>query len=217
MSIATKCTCGYSIGGFCTSSIIECKNLIKPMSNNQLPADVQERIKADAEAYIKSYPDEGTEWAAYIAGATAEARHIAPMANALDQIAQAPVPANEREMLSWIETARALCDTTLQQWKGEGKDEQQRAKDGLMRLMLSGIEEVSKDAESAKAYLKEEGVEMGELEDNVKFVAWLVELSKLLHEAAAGQPVKINSTEARKWYDDGATPYQTFRETWNME
>lgn len=121
MSIATKCTCGYSINGFCTSSIIECKNLIKPMSNNQLPADVQERIKADAEAYIKSYPDEGTEWAAYIAGATAEARHIAPMANALDQIAQAPVPANEREMLSWIETARALCDTTLQQWKGEGE------------------------------------------------------------------------------------------------
>lgn len=92
------------------------------MSNNQLPADVQERIKADAEAYIKSYPDEGTEWAAYIAGATAEARHIAPMANALDQIAQAPVPANEREMLSWIETARALCDTTLQQWKGDGKE-----------------------------------------------------------------------------------------------
>jgi hypothetical protein len=99
---------------------------------------------------------------------------------------------------------------------GEG-EKTENAKEGIVRLILSNAAEVSKDAESAKEYLRNEGVDVTKLADDAKFVAWLAELSKLLHEAAQGQPIKINQEEARKWYDDGCTPYQCFRETWNME
>lgn len=37
--------------------------------------------------------------------------------DALEEIANSPVPANEREMQSWIETARTLVSSTLEQWK----------------------------------------------------------------------------------------------------
>lgn len=99
--------------------------------SDKLPAD---RIKEDAERYANpmvwvNQNPKGEEQlfyeyiasTSYIAGATAEANLIAPMANVLDQIAQAPTPTNEREMLSWIETARKLCEDTLQRWK-EGKE-----------------------------------------------------------------------------------------------
>jgi hypothetical protein len=99
---------------------------------------------------------------------------------------------------------------------GEG-EKAENAKEGVVRLILSNLAEVSKDAESAKEYLRNEGVDMTKLEDDAKFVKWLAELSKYLHEASSGQPVKINQVEARKWYDDGMTAYQCFRETWNME
>lgn len=90
-------------------------------------------------------------------------------------------------------------------------------KEGLIRLMLANAEEVSKNIETARAYLESEGVDMGNLKEDVKFVTWLAELAKLLHGAADGQPIKINHDEARKWFDDGMTAYQCFRETWNME
>lgn len=98
-----------------------------------------------------------------------------------------------------------------------GEGEKPTARDQLINLCHSLAEEVGKDAETAKAYLESEGIDMAKLEENTRFVTWLAELSKLLHEAASGEPVKINQVEARKWFDDGFTPYQCFRETWNME
>jgi hypothetical protein len=78
-------------------------------------------------------------------------------------------------------------------------------------------DEVAKDADTAEAYLRKEGVDVEKVKEDAKFIAWLAELAALLHGAAQGQPIKINQAEARKWYDDGMTAYQCFRETWNME
>lgn len=44
------------------------------------------------------------------------------MADALEFIANSPVSANEREMVSWILTARALAVEQLQQFKDGGKE-----------------------------------------------------------------------------------------------
>lgn len=44
--------------------------------NTQLPVEVVKEIHANADAYINSYPDEGTEWGAYISGATAYATQL---------------------------------------------------------------------------------------------------------------------------------------------
>lgn len=44
--------------------------------NTQLPKEVVKEIHANADAYINSYPDEGTEWGAYISGATAYATQL---------------------------------------------------------------------------------------------------------------------------------------------
>jgi hypothetical protein len=40
------------------------------MANTQLPAEVVTEIHAKADVYIASSEDEGTEWAAYVNGAT---------------------------------------------------------------------------------------------------------------------------------------------------
>jgi hypothetical protein len=112
-----------------------------------------------------------------------------------------------------LRTCKKVASKAL---SGEG-EKTENAKEGIVRVILANAAEVSKDAESAKEYLLNEGVDIAKLADNAKFVTWLAELSKLLHEASQGQPVKINQDEARKWFDDGMTPYQCFRETWNME
>lgn len=48
---------------------------------------------------------------------------------------------------------------------------------------------------------------------------WKAELIKVTARAAqkSEREIKINDNEAIKWYNDGLTPYQCFRETWNME
>lgn len=43
MAIATKCTCGYSITGVCTSSVKECRQLRK--ENTQLPPSIEVEIE----------------------------------------------------------------------------------------------------------------------------------------------------------------------------
>lgn len=56
---------------------------------------------------------------------SAEAAHALSqrMADALEAIANAPLPANENERLSWIYTARNLASENLQQFKdGKGKE-----------------------------------------------------------------------------------------------
>lgn len=52
-----------------------------------------------------------------------------------------------------------------------------------------------------------------------KFGIWLAQLYYITANETGLQPseIKINEQEARKWYDDGATPYQCFRETWSNE
>lgn len=53
----------------------------------------------------------------------------------------------------------------------------------------------------------------------VTFPVWLAELYYVTANAT-GLPateIKINEVAARKFYQDGFTPYYCFRETWNME
>lgn len=106
-------------------------------------------------------------------------------------------------------------NVAIQALSGEGKEVDTRDKIALICHALA--EEVAKDAGTAEEYLRKEGVDVDKVKEDAKFIAWLAELAALLHGAAQGQPIKINQEEARKWYDDGATPYQCFRETWNME
>lgn len=113
-----------------------------------------------------------------------------------------------------IASGKVLPQLIAQQaLSGEGE----KPSDKIAVLCHALAEEVGKDAETARAYLESEGVDMGKLEETARFITWLAELAKLLHEAADGQPIKINQEEARKWFCDGMTPYQCFRETWNME
>lgn len=109
MSLTPKCTCGHSISGVCISSIKECKN-IQP---TELPASVQERIKADAELFTK---DEGYQ-KAYFAGAMAEAESIQPVVLAAEKVAKLFAHKGEHQTCAICQLARAL-----QQWK-EGKEE----------------------------------------------------------------------------------------------
>lgn len=98
-----------------------------------------ERIKADAEAYANDrfgeyagnindfeYPAWKDCADIYIAGATAENNRAQPTIDTLEQIANSPMPANEREMASWIETARTLAVSALEQWKGTEKEVEQK-------------------------------------------------------------------------------------------
>lgn len=87
-------------------------------------------------------------------------------------------------------------------------------KKAFTRMVAAIAEHNSKDAETAKAYLKEEGIDVSE---DVKWVAWLAELYRVTREETKEPNVKINAEAAREWYDSGATPYQTFRETWGNE
>lgn len=89
----------------------------------EIPADVQERIKADAEIYTK---DEGYQ-KVYIAGATAERERAQVLVDALEAVKRlkelwlytgkvSPEHEGEAQALS----AMALqIETALQQWKGE--------------------------------------------------------------------------------------------------
>lgn len=79
MSIATKCTCGYSITGVCTSSVKECRQLRK--ENTQLPVEAKQKIWFEAEKYtegkVKAINEEHFNvYNAYIEGATAYATKL---------------------------------------------------------------------------------------------------------------------------------------------
>lgn len=52
-----------------------------------------------------------------------------------------------------------------------------------------------------------------------KFTTWLVELRRVTAAKTGLQSstIGINEAEARRFFNDGFTPYQCFRETWNME
>lgn len=84
------------------------------MSNNQLPADVQERIKADAEAkYPLNISHEGPQ-TSYIAGATAERERVKVLVDALTKIANPMKELDENGIYMKIVATEALS-----KWKGE--------------------------------------------------------------------------------------------------
>lgn len=102
----------------------------KPMSNNQLPADVQERIKADS---IKSYPipvkflDQVScmeRREGYIAGATAERERAQLLVDMLMNVRAfiAGATAGAMHPFTSLITLGKEVETVLQQWKGEGKE-----------------------------------------------------------------------------------------------
>lgn len=51
------------------------------------------------------------------------------------------------------------------------------------------------------------------------FEQWLIKLYNVVYEntGLSAYEVIINPAEAKKWYDDGFTPYQCFREVWGAE
>jgi hypothetical protein len=55
--------------------------------------------------------------------------------------------------------------------------------------------------------------------DDTTFNIWLAELYYITASETGLHPgeIKINQAEARKWFNDGFTPYYCFRETWNAE
>jgi len=57
------------------------------------------------------------------------------------------------------------------------------------------------------------------LTPEISFEDWLKELIKVTATeiGEAGDVIKINTDAAKQWYDDGFTPYQCFRETFNNE
>lgn len=114
---------------------------------------------------------------------------------------------------TWDVIAHNMISIANEALSGEGEKD----RNNIATICHALAEEVAKDADTAEAYLKKEGVDVAKIKENAKFIAWLAELAALLRGAAQGQPIKINQEEARKWYDDGMTAYQCFRETWNME
>lgn len=48
------------------------------------------------------------------------------------------------------------------------------------------------------------------------FESWLEQLQTITAEKT-GTNAKINQAEAKKWYSDGFTPYQCFRENWHSD
>lgn len=139
----------------------------------------------------------------------------------LEMISNAPVPANEREYISWVITTKNIsggaiseyeADKALQDWE-EG---QLSPKEYLACTVVAIAEEVSKDADTAKVYLESEGVNVKKLEKEGHFLRWLAKLYAMTFEKT-GQRAKINHEEARKWYDSGATPEQCFRENWQSD
>lgn len=123
MSIAAKCTCGYSVTGICTSSITECKNLIKSMDKTT------ERIKADADQHVKGLSiqhSKSHQHAGYIAGATDVYERAEPMAEVLEYIIHCPATYDKTQLLIWIDSAIAKAKQALEQWKGTGKEVEQK-------------------------------------------------------------------------------------------
>lgn len=105
------------------------------MSNNeQLPAKVVEQIKTNAA--LRAYHNEGKDdssftngyYSGYITGATEWAQwkvkydelkeRCEKYDEVLSQVWLSAKPANEREMISWIQTAQQLCAEALA-WKGK--------------------------------------------------------------------------------------------------
>jgi DNA polymerase III gamma/tau subunit len=87
----------------------------------------------------------------------------------------------------------------------------------FVRLIAAIADHNSRDKESAAEYLNAEGISTDSLKKDIDFIAWLSALRNVAIDMTGSNDFKINATEARKFYDDGFTPYQTFRETRDIE
>lgn len=201
------CKCG-KVGNISCPNDERCGAVDKQLST-------EERIKADAAA---RYPatDEGVLMAAgYIAGATAVHERAQTALVEIEKVHKMyhDLKGDNPAANHILNIAREY----LQQWK-EGKGSSQtEAKEGVIRLILAGAAEVSKDAISAEEYLKSEGVDVTEIKANAQYFTWKAELIRITKEKTGEPVVKINDIEAVKWYNDGFTPEQTFRETWQSD
>ena len=110
------------------------------------------------------------------------------------------------DLFGLIDTGLAIDATPYQ------KDD----KTGIVRLCHALAEDVSKDAESAEAYLKSEGVDVEKVKADGEWLAWKTKLMSIVSQHTGEWP-KINDAEAKQWYNDGYTPEQCFRETWQSD
>lgn len=57
------------------------------------------------------------------------------------------------------------------------------------------------------------------IQNNSEYQVWKEELIKLVAEKTIFEisEIRINDAEAFKFFESGMSPYQTFRETWEME
>lgn len=92
------------------------------MSN--LPKETIDKINAEADKYGFVVPYNGSKSfyiedkvKGYQAGATEWASNAQPVIESIEQIANSPEPANEREMASWIATARMTAIVALAKYK----------------------------------------------------------------------------------------------------
>lgn len=103
------------------------------MSKIELPADVQAQIIKEAQAFACVGPDEGADHyynvdyeIGHKAAATAWAekchfleQRASRLFVALEFIANAPAPANEREYISWFLTAKNIAGGAVANWNAE--------------------------------------------------------------------------------------------------
>jgi len=88
-------------------------------------------------------------------------------------------------------------------------------KEKIMRVLLSIAHDVSKDTESAREYLASEGIVVNLPE--TPYAEWRKQLIDVAKEKTGNADFRINDAEAFRWWKDGFTPYQTFRETYSNE
>ena len=88
------------------------------MSN--LSKETTNRIKADALKFGIENHGWDVESKDYLEGALHEAERAQDLHDTMEQIANAPSPSNEREMMAWIETARNLAVAAIAKYREVG-------------------------------------------------------------------------------------------------
>lgn len=96
------------------------------MTNDKLPEELQERIKADADEYARTFSGTRSIKRPYIAGATAEHELAQPLVDALEKAIQHFDSIKNELANVWPELANTSKvdwviegEIALQQWKGE--------------------------------------------------------------------------------------------------
>ena len=87
---------------------------------SKLSKETIDKIKADAERYADLFKHgAGYREPAYVDGATEWAGRGHRILDVLEKIAHAPVPANEREYMSWFVTAKNIAGGAISEWEAD--------------------------------------------------------------------------------------------------